>query len=191
MCALRLLALAGFLFCAAVLSAQDVGQACLLAFADWDENGARAQAEPALSRGIGADLLNAQGITLASQLLADSPFASQGLLCFNQLAGGEYQLRLTSAAYAATAKASGSAIVVVGEPPPRIELGVMPLFEESRARIQGTAQRQDATITLLLAAAAFVMALLLAAVTFALLAMQSTGRFRLPAVFSRRARGYN
>lgn len=169
MSGLRMLALAGLLICGAALNAQDVGQICLLAYADWDENGARDLDEPALNRGVGADLLNAQGITIASRLLIDSPFATNGLLCFDQLAAGDYRLRLTSAEYAATTSASGAATVVVGEPPPRIELGVLPLFEDSRPQDHSASITDGAIVGLLLAAGAFATALLLAGVAVALL----------------------
>lgn len=175
---LRMLALAGLLFCSAVLYGQDVGQICLLAYADWDENGARDRDEPALNQGIGADLLNAQGITIASRLLVDSPFATNGLLCFDELAAGDYRLRLTSAAYAATTNISASATVVVGEPPPRIDIGVLPLFEDSRAQAHSADQPDGARVGLLLAAGALATALLLAVATFALLATFSTRPFR-------------
>lgn len=188
MSSLRMLALAGLFLCSAVLNGQDVGQICLLAYADWDENGARDRDEPALSQGIGADLLNAQGITIASRLLVDSPFATNGLLCFDQLAAGDYRLRLTSAEYAATTNISGSATVVVGEPPPRIDIGVLPLFEDSRAYAHSTDRTDGAPVDLLLAAGAFATALLLAVATFALLATESTRPFRLPLTF-RRERG--
>lgn len=171
MCRLPILALVGLLFSSALLNAQDVGQICLLAYADWDENGARDRDEPALKHGIGADLLNAVGITIASQLLVDSPFATDGLLCFDELAAGDYRLRLTSAEYAATTNADGSATVVLGEPPPRIELGVLPLFEDPRSQDIGAVPADHDTFAVLLAAGAFAMALLLAAVTFALLTM--------------------
>ncbi len=176
---LRRLALAGLLLCSAVLNAQDVGQICLLAYADWDENGARDRDEPALNQGIGADLLNAQGITIASRLLVDSPFATNGLLCFDQLAAGDYRLRLTSAAYAATTNIAEGATVVVGEPPPRIDIGVLPLFEDSRAHAHSTDHTDGAIVGLLLAAGALATALLLAVATFALLATKSTRPFRL------------
>lgn len=169
MSGLRMLALAGLLICSAALNAQDVGQICLLAYADWDENGARDLDEPALNRGVGADLLNAQGITIASRLLVDSPFATNGLLCFDQLAAGDYRLRLASAEYAATTSASGAATVVVGEPPPRIELGVLPLFEDSRSQDHSASITDGAIVDLLLAAGAFATALLLAGVAVALL----------------------
>ena len=178
MSGLRMLALAGLLICSAALNAQDVGQICLLAYADWDENGARDLDEPALNRGVGADLLNAQGITIASRLLVDSPFATNGLLCFDQLTAGDYRLRLTSAEYAATTNASASATVVVGEPPPRIELGVLPLFEEPRADDQFSIPTDDALVAVLLAAATVAMALLLAAATVALLMTNKRRRRR-------------
>lgn len=182
---LRLLVLAGLLLCSAALTAQDFGQICLLAYADWDENGARALDEPTLDRGIGAELLNAQGITIASRLLVDSPFAADGLLCFDQLAAGDYRLRLTSAAYAATTNRSGSATVVVGELPPRIEIGVTPLFEDSRAHAHGIDRTDGASIDLLLAAGAFAAASLVAGATFALLATRFTRKLRLPPTFRR------
>ncbi|MCY3574409.1 MAG: hypothetical protein OXG92_10560 [Chloroflexi bacterium] len=180
MAGLRLLAIAAILSCGVALTAQDVGQICLLAYADWDKNGARDLGEPVLKQGVGADLLDARGITIASQLLIDSPFASDGLLCFGQLAGGEYHLRLTSAEYAATASNSQDATVLVGAPPPRIEMGVEPLFEDARPQALSVAIDDDATMDLLLAAGAFAMTLLLAGAAFALLAIKSPRALRPP-----------
>ncbi|MCY3831906.1 MAG: hypothetical protein OXG85_02745 [Chloroflexi bacterium] len=114
----------------AAASAQETGQICVLTFDDRDGNGSRDADERSITHGIGASLLNADGVTIAAALLDDSPFAANGLMCFDQLRAGEYRLRVTSAEFIGTAASTFAASVNPGDAPARIEFGVRPLLAD-------------------------------------------------------------
>lgn len=83
--------------------AQDgAGQLCIRAYDDRNGNGAFDEGEPFISRDIGVSLANTDGIITHTALLDDSPRASQGLLCFQSLPTGQYNVVVASAAYDAT-----------------------------------------------------------------------------------------
>ena len=86
--------------------AQDTGQVCVQSFEDRDGDGLRDPDERAIAQGIAAGLRNMAGVTIASLLLEDSPFAADGLLCFDQLLAGDYQIALRSAEFSNTTAAS-------------------------------------------------------------------------------------
>ena len=112
--------------------AQDRGQICLQAFADDNANGVRDEIEAPISRGVAASLLNERGITIASLLLADAPYAADGLLCFDQLFAGDYQVVISSSEYQATTSTSNAASVLPGAAPARIDFGAKRLVGEYR-----------------------------------------------------------
>ena len=107
-----------------LLSAQDTGQICVGAFDDLNQSGARDAIEVAITRGIGAHLLNDVSVTIGSKLLEDSPYAADGLVCFDQLPAGDYLVILTSSEYIPTSATSVRAAVEPGSPPALIEVGV-------------------------------------------------------------------
>lgn len=110
-----------------MLVAQDTGQVCVQSFDDRDADGIRDADETSITQGIGAGLSNATGVTIASRLLEDSPFAARGLICFEQLLAGDYQITMTSAEYAGTASSTFATSVNPGSAPALIEFGVRPL----------------------------------------------------------------
>lgn len=110
--------------------AQDTGQICLRAFADGNGNGIRDESEAPITRGVAASLLNDRGITIASLLLADSPFADDGLLCFDGLLAGDYRVVASSSQYQATTATSARAAVRPGAAPARIDFGARRLVGE-------------------------------------------------------------
>ncbi len=116
------------------LAAQDTGQVCVRCFADRDRDGLRDADEAAIAHGVGASLHDRADLTIAARLLEDSPFAADGLLCFDDLPAGDYRLRLTSAEFASTTAASFTASVSPGRAPPLLEFGVAPLFAETTSR---------------------------------------------------------
>lgn len=78
----------------------------------------------AITRGIGASLLSDRRVTIQSKLLEDSPFASDGLLCFDGLLAGTYQVILTSSEYL---PAGAKIFIAAAEPglaPARIDYGL-------------------------------------------------------------------
>ncbi len=82
---------------------EDDGQFCMRAFEDRNGNGQRDPGEPLITRGVGAELLDDQGAIIASALLDDSPTGAQGVICFQNLAPGQYTMNVTSADFTATA----------------------------------------------------------------------------------------
>ena len=153
---------------APVSLAQDTGQICLLAYADDNENGIRDEIEAPISRGVAASLLNERGITIASLLLQD---AADGLLCFDRLFAGDYQVLISSSEYQATTATSASASVHPGEAPARIDFGAKRLVGEylpDPVAIVG-ALDPAATQTLIVAALAAVGAIVLMSLLGALI----------------------
>ena len=60
--------------------AQSGGQLWVRSYEDRNANGVRDTGEPLLTRGVSVDLVNGDGIVIASALLDNSPNASQGLV---------------------------------------------------------------------------------------------------------------
>ena len=85
-----------------VALAQTGGQLWVRSYEDRNANGARDTGEPLLTRGVSVDLMNADGIIIASALLDNSPTAAQGYVGFQMLPAGEYSVVVTSADYEAT-----------------------------------------------------------------------------------------
>lgn len=132
------------------MRAQDTGQVCVQSFDDRDGDGARAADEGAIAQGVGASLQNPDGVTIAARLLEDSPFAADGLLCFDDLPAGDYQLRLSSAEFRFTTSASFAATVAPGRAPPLYELGLKPLFAPPASRGRSATAVDAAALTALL-----------------------------------------
>ncbi len=81
---------------------QSSGQFWVQAFEDRNANGAHDPGEPFLTSGVSVDLLNAEGVVMASGTLDDAPFASQGYIGFLYLAPGNYTAVITSPELAPT-----------------------------------------------------------------------------------------
>lgn len=107
--------------------AQETGQVCVRSFEDRDGDGLRDPDERAIAHGVSASLRNRAGVTIASRLLGDSPFAADGLLCFDRLLAGDYQISLRSAEFTNTTSAVFSASVSPGVAPALVEFGLQPL----------------------------------------------------------------
>lgn len=152
-------------FCLALLCAkslaQDTGQICLQAFADQDGDGQRAATEAPIVRGVAASLVNDRGITVSSQLLEDSPYADDGLLCFDQLRAGDYRLIISSSEYIATTATVADAAVQPGSAPARIDFGAKSLAVVAAPGIVSglEALDADAVWTLLVAAGSAIVAI--------------------------------
>lgn len=130
----RLLLICPPLLLASLLLAQDSGQICVRSFDDRDVDGLRAPGEAPVAHGISASLNNAAGVTIASLLLEDSALAADGLLCFDKVPAGDYQILLRSNEFFSTTSASFSASVSPGAAPPLLEFGVQPLLAEAPSR---------------------------------------------------------
>ncbi len=178
--------LSPLLLVAPVALAQDTGQICLLAYADDNENGIRDEIEAPISRGVAASLLNERGITIASLLLQDAPYAADGLLCFDGLFAGDYQVVISSSEYQATTASSASASVLPGAAPARIDFGAKRLVGEympDPVAIVGAldpAATQTLIVAALVAAGAIVLMSLLAVLVYFLLIRRRLRRGRKP-----------
>ncbi len=121
-----------FLICLPFVSlpamlAQETGQVCAQSFEDRDGDGLRDSDEKAIAHGVSAGLQNLAGVTIASRLLEDSPFAAEGILCFDDLPAGDYQISLRSAEFTMTSAAVFDASVSPGAAPALVEFGLQPL----------------------------------------------------------------
>lgn len=99
------------------------GQFCVRSFDDRNANQTRDQGELLLTSGIGADLIDESGVVVASALLADSPTAAQGVICFQFLPPGQYTIQVTSAEYQATTPDTMTVTLIGGELPAVLEFG--------------------------------------------------------------------
>ena len=117
------LILVATLLMATVASAQTGGQFCVRSFEDRNGNGVLDAGEPLLTSGISANLLNAEDVIVASALLADSPTAAQGVVCFQFLAPGNYSIAITSPDYQPTTDSTFSTTISEGTLPAVIAFG--------------------------------------------------------------------
>jgi len=93
----RIILLAVLLLIALPVFAQDSGgQFWVQAFEDRNGNGQHDPGEPFLTRGVSVDLLNADGVVMASGTLDNAPYANRGFIGFLYLAPGKYSAVVTS-----------------------------------------------------------------------------------------------
>ena len=144
-----------------VALAQTGGQLWVRSYEDRNANGVRDTGEPLLTRGVSVDLMNADGIIIASALLDSSPNAAQGLVGFQMLPAGEYSVMVTSADYEATNGNQFTTTVSDAGVPPVLEFGAaaveIPAMTEAAAAA-------DETKPLIAAGAALAVVLLMAVV---------------------------
>lgn len=103
--------------------AQTGGQFCLRAYEDRSGNSQFDSGEPFITRGVSANLLNAENVIVASALMDDSPNAAQGVICFQFLMPGQYSLTVTSADFTATTPDTFTASIGEGTLPTVVEYG--------------------------------------------------------------------
>ena len=104
-------------------SAQTGGQFCVRAFEDRNGSQTRDANEPLLVRDVVVNLLDGNGVTVASGVLESSPTAAQGILCFQRLPAGQYSAVVTSADLTPTTPTSFSAAVSESGQPVVVEFG--------------------------------------------------------------------
>ena len=115
--------LAALILAATAVSAQTGGQFCVRSFEDRNGNSTLDPGEPLLTSGISANLLNAESVIVASALLADSPTAAQGVVCFQFLAPGNYAVSITSPDYQPTTDSTFSTTISEGTLPAVVAFG--------------------------------------------------------------------
>lgn len=116
--------------------AQGTGQICVRSFEDRNANGTQDPGEPNLTRGVTADLQDGDGVIVASQLLENSPRASQGLLCFQNLEPGQYTVNVAAADYVATGASSYGTSISASTIPDVFEFGAQLLITEAPEAVE-------------------------------------------------------
>jgi hypothetical protein len=110
-------------------AAQSSGQVYVQAFEDRDGSGTRDAGEPQLTGGIAVNLLNADGVIVASALLDESPNAARGLVGFQQMRPGDYTIEVLSAQYTATTPDTFTVTVSDSGVPEVLFFGAQPAFD--------------------------------------------------------------
>lgn len=87
------------------------GQFCVRTYEDRNGNGQRDPGEPPFTSGVSVELTNADGVIIASQLLQNSPTAASGVVCFQQLAPGQYTVTANTADFEPTTDNSRTATI--------------------------------------------------------------------------------
>ncbi len=121
--------------------AQDNAQICVRLYEDRGERGVLDAGDPFITRDVGVNLANAEGIIIETALIDDAPTGSSGRVCFARLPAGQYTVSVVSAAYEPTTDSvfvtsvGGSAVPVVFDvgmerlmvelPPPTPALGTL------------------------------------------------------------------
>lgn len=112
------------LLMASLVTAQSSsGQLCIRAFEDRNGNAVQDANEPPIVRGLSATLADATSLIVATNLMESSSSASSGTLCFQQLAEGQYTIRVSSADYIATTPGDFTAAVSEGGIPQVLSFG--------------------------------------------------------------------
>lgn len=113
--------------------AQGTGQICVRSFEDRNGNGTQDPGEPNLTRGVTADLQDGDGVIVASQLLENSPRASQGLLCFQNLEPGQYTVNVAAADYMPTGASTYGTSISASTIPDVFEFGAQLIVADAPA----------------------------------------------------------
>src|SRR5664279_877527 len=99
------------------------GQFWVQAFEDRNGNKLHDPGEPFLTHGVSVDLLNADGVVMASGTLDNAPFASQGFIGFLYLAPGKYSAVITSPDLTATTPDHVDVTITKGAAPVMVQFG--------------------------------------------------------------------
>lgn len=126
-------------------AAQSGGQLCVRSFEDRNGSGTLDAGEPLLTRGVGVNLLDSSGVTIASSLLDTSPTAAQGVVCFQFLPAGQYSVVMTSADYTATTPDTITTTISDGGLPTVVEFGARLATAPTPAAAPAVAQALDTT----------------------------------------------
>ncbi len=96
-------------------------------YQDANENAMLDANEGLITSGVAVQLLNQDGVVVASALLDDVPTASQGLIGFQDIVPGDYVVLITSAEYAPTGDTEFDRTILAGGVPVLVEYGAVPV----------------------------------------------------------------
>lgn len=102
-------------------------------YEDTNANAVLDTGEPLITRGVAVQLLNQDGVVVATALLDDVPTASQGLIGFQDIAPGDYMVLITSADYDPTGASEFERTIIAGGVPLLVEYGAKPVIVENAA----------------------------------------------------------
>ncbi|MBE2182072.1 MAG: hypothetical protein IAE89_01485 [Anaerolineae bacterium] len=100
-------------------------------YEDVNENALLDAGEPLITQGMLVQLLNQDGVIVASALLDDVPTASQGLIGFQDIMPGEYTVLITSADFSPTGDSQFARTILEGGVPVLVEYGAKAAIVES------------------------------------------------------------
>lgn len=145
-------------------AAQGGGQLCVKAFEDRDGSLSQDANEPLLTQGLNANLIDSDGVIILSAVLDEQPTAGRGLICFRNLAPGQYVVEINSAEFAATTPSSLAVEIVAEEPLVELEFGarrVVVAASESAAPADAAFDQEQLVERVLVAGAGAAAAMLL------------------------------
>ncbi len=111
------------------------GQFWVQMFEDRNGNGIQ-DGEPPITRGASVELLNGEGVVIATAMLDNSPFADRGLVGFRYLLPGEYTIVVTSPDYTPTTDTSFTRTLSDGDVLPPVVFGA----QQSAAAVGSTSE---------------------------------------------------
>lgn len=85
-----------------VAQSQDSAQICVRLYEDRASLGTLDAGDPFITRDVGINLADTNGVIIQTALIDDAPQGSSGRVCFTALAPGQYTVSVVSAAYTAT-----------------------------------------------------------------------------------------
>ncbi len=129
-----------FVLALPVLAQESTGQFWVQAFEDRNGDGAHNAGEPFLTSGVSVDLLNADGVVMASGTLDDAPFATQGFVGFLYLAPGTYTAVISSPNLTPTTPARVDVSITEDESLVRVSFGAQreALVEAGSTNVRST-----------------------------------------------------
>lgn len=102
-------------------------------YEDTNENAMLDADEGLITSGVAVQLLNQDGVVVASALLDDVPTASQGLIGFQDIAPGDYTVVITSADYDPSGATEFNRTILAGGVPVLVEYGATPVIVENES----------------------------------------------------------
>lgn len=100
------------------------GQLWVELYEDRDGDAVQDSDEPPLTRGASVELMDAGGTVIATAALDDAPNAARGLVGFQLLPAGDYQVRVVAEGYTLTTPSPVDQVVEASGQPPVIPFGV-------------------------------------------------------------------
>lgn len=134
-----------------LVQGQDNAQICIRLYEDRASAGSLDAGDPFITRDVGVNLANAEGIIIQTALIDDAPQGSSGRVCFTQLAAGQYTVSVASAAYTPTTDSVFVTNVSASAVPLVFDVGMQRIQTEALAAstsTDGTLSPQQARLAL-------------------------------------------